>query len=87
MSQPVLQLLISHCLVDAEDSMKSQLPLALALTAMFGPGQAAPLWESFVVRVGSEYIADRVKDGRFGAFMEVALVNDGPVTISLDSSR
>jgi D-tyrosyl-tRNA(Tyr) deacylase len=49
--------------------------------------QAAPVWDTFVARVGSEYITDRVKDGRFGAFMNVSLVNDGPVTVSLDSSR
>ena len=28
---------------------------------------------------------ERVKDGQFGAMMDVALVNDGPVTIIVDS--
>lgn len=30
------------------------------------------------------YVEDRVKDGVFGAMMQVALVNDGPVTIEMD---
>lgn len=29
------------------------------------------------------YVAERVKDGRFQAMMEVALVNDGPVSVFL----
>lgn len=29
--------------------------------------------------------AERVQTGEFGAYMEVALVNDGPVTLSIDS--
>ena len=28
---------------------------------------------------------DRIKDGRFGAMMEVNIANDGPVTIELES--
>ncbi|KYR00967.1 D-tyrosyl-tRNA(Tyr) deacylase [Tieghemostelium lacteum] len=31
------------------------------------------------------YNADKIKDGQFGAMMDVNLTNDGPVTISLDS--
>ena len=51
------------------------------------PCKAAPLWDNFIARVGSEYRPDRVRDGRFGAYMKVSLDNDGPVTISLDSNR
>ena len=47
--------------------------------------QAEGLYDSFVQRVGQEYNAERVKDGRFGAMMNVSLVNDGPVTIVIDS--
>jgi hypothetical protein len=31
--------------------------------------------------VKAGYVAERVKDGRFQAMMEVALVNDGPVSV------
>lgn len=31
------------------------------------------------------YMPERVHDGRFAAMMDVALVNDGPVTITIDS--
>lgn len=43
------------------------------------PEEAARLYKYFVDKVRSQYEADRVKDGRFQAMMEVALVNDGPV--------
>lgn len=45
------------------------------------PGdEARRLYEYFVQKVKAGYVADRVKDGRFQAMMEVALVNDGPVS-------
>jgi D-tyrosyl-tRNA(Tyr) deacylase len=46
------------------------------------PEQAEPLYE----RVAAELrvLGVPVETGRFGAHMEVALVNDGPVTIVLD---
>ena len=43
------------------------------------------MYNAVVQRVGQEYTAERVKDGRFGAMMNVSLVNDGPVTIVIDS--
>lgn len=44
------------------------------------PGdEARRLYEYFVQKVRAGYAAERVKDGRFQAMMEVALVNDGPV--------
>ncbi len=56
------------------------------------PDVAIPLYESFVRRVGAALTAaavpagaDRVATGRFGAMMSVALVNDGPVTLVIDS--
>lgn len=33
------------------------------------------------------YVPERVKDGIFGAMMNVQLVNDGPVTLILDSQN
>ena len=47
------------------------------------PALAEPLYERFCRALEQQGIA--VARGRFGAKMEVALVNDGPVTIVLDS--
>ena len=43
-----------------------------------------PLFERFVARLSAE-LGRAVQAGVFGADMRVALVNDGPVTLSLDS--
>lgn len=44
-----------------------------------------PLYERFVARV-AELLGRQVPTGEFGADMQVELVNDGPVTIWIDSS-
>ncbi len=46
------------------------------------PEQAEPLYERFVARVRERGLP--VATGRFGAMMEVELVNDGPVTLWLE---
>ena len=43
-----------------------------------------PLYERFTARV-AELLGREVPTGEFGADMQVALVNDGPVTIWIDS--
>ena len=48
------------------------------------PEVAVPLYESFV-RAMEKLIGHPVATGKFGAMMEVALINDGPVTLVLDS--
>ena len=50
------------------------------------PEKAIPLYEQFVETLKSE-IKQVVKTGEFGAFMEVALINDGPVTILIDTKN
>ncbi|KAM5436962.1 D-tyrosyl-tRNA(Tyr) deacylase [Microsporum ferrugineum] len=50
------------------------------------PTTARELYEYFYSRVQSVYAADRVKDGVFQAMMEVGLVNDGPVTLEIDTN-
>ncbi len=47
------------------------------------PEVAVPLYERFVDALRSRG-AGRVETGEFGAFMEVELVNDGPVTLVLE---
>jgi D-tyrosyl-tRNA(Tyr) deacylase len=46
------------------------------------PEVAIPLYEAFVTRLRE--LGLTVETGRFGAHMEVALVNDGPVTLWLE---
>ena len=48
------------------------------------PEKAIPLYETFLKRLA--YISGRpVLCGEFGAMMDVALINDGPVTIIMDT--
>ena len=47
------------------------------------PEVAVPLYEAFVKELG-RLLPDPVRTGSFGAMMEVALVNDGPVTLVID---
>ena len=49
-----------------------------------GHDKAIPLYEGFCKKL-SENIGKEVKKGVFGADMKVSLVNDGPVTIIIDS--
>lgn len=49
------------------------------------PEQAEPLYERFVERLRAMGIS--VETGRFQTHMDVELVNDGPVTILVDSDR
>jgi D-aminoacyl-tRNA deacylase len=48
------------------------------------PETAIPLYEKFVAQLSSDLGKD-VKTGEFGAMMKVQLINDGPVTIVIDS--
>lgn len=47
------------------------------------PEEAKRLYHYFLSKVTEGYAADKVKDGVFQAMMEVALVNDGPVHLSI----
>lgn len=51
-----------------------------------GHETAVPLYELFCERL-SAAIGKEVGTGEFGADMQVSLVNDGPVTISMDSKN
>lgn len=48
------------------------------------PDVAIPLYEKFVARLSGE-LGKAIQTGEFGADMQVALVNDGPVTILFDT--
>ena len=50
------------------------------------PDVAIPIYESFISELGKK-LGMPVKTGEFGAMMKVSLVNDGPVTILIDSKN
>lgn len=50
------------------------------------PEHAIPLYESFLKRL-AEISGLPVRSGEFGANMQVELINDGPVTILIDSQN
>jgi D-tyrosyl-tRNA(Tyr) deacylase len=50
------------------------------------PEVAIPLYENFVKQMEKE-LGKKVQTGQFGADMKVSLLNDGPVTILIDSKN
>ncbi|CAG8675257.1 7905_t:CDS:2, partial [Acaulospora morrowiae] len=45
------------------------------------------MYAAFLEQMKREYVEDRIKDGIFGAMMQVNIVNEGPVTLELDSRK
>jgi D-tyrosyl-tRNA(Tyr) deacylase len=54
-----------------------------SFTGAMGAKEADEMYEAFVARAAEE--VRKVETGVFGAMMDVELVNDGPVTIWIDS--
>lgn len=50
------------------------------------PDFAVPMYEKFVTKL-QELFGKEIQTGTFGADMQVSLVNDGPVTIMMDSHQ
>lgn len=50
------------------------------------PDFAIPMYEKFVLQLETE-LGKKIQTGQFGADMKVALVNDGPVTLIIDSKN
>ena len=50
------------------------------------PEVAIPLYQEFVDSLEKE-LDKKIQTGQFGAMMDVALINDGPVTITIDSKN
>lgn len=50
------------------------------------PAVARPLYESFIATLTS-VLGKKVQTGVFGADMKVSLLNDGPITLILDSKE
>ncbi|XP_077289215.1 D-aminoacyl-tRNA deacylase [Arctopsyche grandis] len=49
--------------------------------------QSQALYQEFLTELGTNYNKDKIKDGVFGAYMQVHIQNDGPVTIELESPK
>ncbi|CAN5605102.1 D-aminoacyl-tRNA deacylase [soil metagenome] len=64
------------------DARKGRRPSFIEAAA---PTEAIRLYEYFVAQARKQI--SKVETGRFQAMMDVELVNDGPVTILLDSSK
>lgn len=47
---------------------------------------AIPLYEAFITQMETE-LEKKVQTGKFGADMKVALLNDGPITIIIDTKN
>lgn len=56
-----------------------------SFTSAMEPTAAEKMYEEFINRIESEGI--KTEHGSFGADMKVELLNDGPVTMLLDSSK
>ena len=50
------------------------------------PDHAVPMYEAFILQM-KDKIINGVTSGQFGACMQVDLINDGPVTIWIDSKN
>jgi len=50
------------------------------------PETAIPLYETFIEQMEQD-LGEPVVTGEFGAYMQVNLCNDGPVTISIDTKN
>ena len=48
------------------------------------PEIAVPLYDKFIL-ILNELLPNKIKTGVFGANMKISLINDGPVTITIDS--
>lgn len=49
------------------------------------PEEAIPLYEKFISRMKINLGTDKIKSGIFGAMMTVKIINDGPVTLIVES--
>lgn len=50
------------------------------------PNIAIPLYEKFISQLEQD-LGKKVQTGQFGAYMQLDFINDGPVTISIDTKN
>ena len=51
------------------------------------PGEAIPLYEKFIKRLKENIGENKVRTGLFGAMMKVRIINEGPVTLMVESKK
>ena len=51
------------------------------------PEEAIPLYEKFIKRVKENLDNSKIKTGIFGAMMSIKIINDGPVTVIVESKN
>ena len=66
------------------DAQKGNRP---SFTDAARPEIAIPLYEMFITRMKNILGDNKVKSGIFGSMMEVKIINDGPVTILIESKN
>jgi D-tyrosyl-tRNA(Tyr) deacylase len=66
------------------DAQKGNRP---SFTDAARPETAIPLYEKFICRMKDNLGHEKVKTGLFGAMMQVKIINDGPVTIMIESKN
>lgn len=66
------------------DARKGNRP---SFSSAANPEKANELYEKFIERVKHNIGNDKVKTGIFAAMMEVKIINDGPVTIMVESKN
>lgn len=66
------------------DAQKGNRP---SFTDAARPETAIPLYEKFICRIKDNLGDEKVKTGLFGAMMHVKIINDGPVTIMIESKN
>lgn len=66
------------------DAQKGNRP---SFTDAARPEIAIPLYGKFIERLKFNLGNDKIKSGIFGAMMQVKIINDGPVTISVESKK
>ncbi|MBK7630143.1 MAG: D-tyrosyl-tRNA(Tyr) deacylase [Ignavibacteriales bacterium] len=66
------------------DAQKGNRP---SFTDAARPEIAIPIYEKFVERMKSNLGEGKIKTGIFGAMMQVKIINDGPVTILVESKN
>lgn len=49
--------------------------------------KAKELYNKLLQKLGNDYDSTKIKDGVFGAMMEVTIQNSGPVTIEIESPK
>lgn len=64
------------------DAQKGNRP---SFTLAAKPDTAIRIYNKFITRMKENLGSEKVKEGIFGAMMEVKIINDGPVTIIIDS--